>query len=616
MKQWSASKICGALAYLHENNLLFRSRTKDSIILYDIAKKLKQKGTLTIRQIDAARYRLSKYKRELAGVDFPEVTVLEPDGSSLYSVSLHNPRTFRVHVPIKAPIVAQVKRLSGVRYRDDKGFFTCEATKRNGHVLLNSGFVMDSRATRWMDQPNQCAPLVDVSSLLRTPRPYQHEGISFLMQHNGRAILADEMGLGKSGQALSWAYLAAVPKICVVCPASAKGNWAREILLWTGEESAFLCEGRTVSKQDKEAVNFHKWLIINWDILHYWQKLFIDVGVHAYLFDEVHAIKNPKTQRTKASLKLAKKAKHIVAISGTPLENRPIELHSIIQMIDPALFPFRLQYAAKFCDLHEDQYGRQVMTGSSNGKELNKILTDTMMLRRLKKDVANDLPPKTRIVVPLVMKPAFAKEYRDAEKEFTQWLIENKSNKKKLKAAALIQLNKLKQIAMKAKMPQLFEWIDDYLEVENKLAVFAYHHNVIDALVDRYKQRAVTITGKVANSKRFDLIERFQEDPKVNLFFGNIKAAGTAITLTAACATVTAELVWTPSAHQQVEDRVHRIGQTREVTSYYLLMQGTVEERIATLLDSKQSIISEILDGEDPVSDSLLTDLLNQYLQE
>jgi SNF2 family DNA or RNA helicase len=152
------------------------------------------------------------------------------------------------------------------------------------------------------------------------------------------------------------------------------------------------------------------------------------------------------------------------------------------------------------------------------------------------------------------------------------------------------------------------------LENKNKIVVFSWHKETLDAIDNRFKGKTVRLDGSVSQEKRPLIVEAFQNDPNISIFNGNIKSAGVGLTLTAADTSYTMEYMWTPGTHDQAEDRVHRIGQTSDrVFAYYPMAQNTIEEKIAELLDKKRKIKSAILDGEDVENSELLMELLKEY---
>jgi len=161
-------------------------------------------------------------------------------------------------------------------------------------------------------------------------------------------------------------------------------------------------------------------------------------------------------------------------------------------------------------------------------------------------------------------------------------------------------------VAVRGKLNAVFEWIDNFFESsDDKLVVFAHHQFVIEAIYERYKEIAVKLTGETSMKDRQKAVDEFQNNPETRLFVGNIQAAGVGLTLTAASTAAFVELAWTPSAHTQAEDRIHRIGQRNTATIYYLVAAGTIEERIAKIIRKKAEITSVVTDGESEKFDIL-----------
>ena len=472
--------------------------------------------------------------------------------------------------------------------------------------------------------------------------PYQSEGVNFIESRNGRALIADEMGLGKTIQALAWIHLhpESLPAL-VICPSSLKINWAREAKKWVPGLNIEVLQSQTPYETKG---NF---LIINYDILSFWLKYLRFKGLKTLVVDEAHYTKNNAAQRTKTFKLLAKVTDNIVALTGTPIENRPIEIFNIVKAIDETIFPNYLSFIQKYCDAKKDRFGWNT-DGASNTLELNHILKNTVMIRRKKKDVLKDLPPKRFVKITLAIDNK--SEYRKAEEEFIDFL-ENKfsghiddeikeelsryaKNHKievsddltyeeietvkeikieKAKAAPVFtSIEVLKQLAVAGKMQQIIEWIENFMESEEKLVVFAIHRKVIDKLMKTFP-KAVKIDGSVSMHQRQKAIDSFQNDPEVKLLVGNIKAAGVGITLTAASNAAIIQFPWTPGELMQASDRIHRISQTKKVTIYNLVGEDTIEEKIIDILIKKDKIISQVLDGKWHEDESVLNELIKSY---
>jgi SNF2 family DNA or RNA helicase len=237
------------------------------------------------------------------------------------------------------------------------------------------------------------------------------------------------------------------------------------------------------------------------------------------------------------------------------------------------------------------------------------------MIRRLKKDVLTQLPEKTRVFVPLEIDNRT--DYMNAETDFIEYIRNRKgavAADRAGKAEHLVQTEALKQMSVHGKIKQVISWLDDFLDTDEKIVVFAVHHAVIDELMEHFKKVAVRLDGRMSAQEKDNAVTRFQEKYTVRMLIGNIKAAGIGYTLTAASNVAIIELPWTPGELIQAEDRCHRIGQDNAVTIHYLLAQDTIEEKMARLLDKKAAVIGAVLDGKDIKSESLLTELINEYL--
>jgi len=298
------------------------------------------------------------------------------------------------------------------------------------------------------------------------------------------------------------------------------------------------------------------------------------------------------------------------------IENRPREFYNGLNLINRQLFPSFMQFAFRYCDPKHNGFGMD-FNGASNLEELF-IVTKKVMIRRLKKDVLPELPPKQRIVLPFEIDNK--NEYREAENDLLRWLRENigtDAARRAKSAEVLTRFAYLKRLAAKGKMKQAIQWIRDFIETGNKLVVFACHREVVERIHEEFQgEGAVRIYGGDSMTKRDQAVDSFQNDPSCRLFVGNIEAAGIGITLTAASATCFVELGWTPGEHNQAEDRIHRIGQEADsVFAYYLIADGTIEDKIIKILDEKRKVLDKALDGIDTEESNLLGRLLENFGQ-
>jgi len=434
-------------------------------------------------------------------------------------------------------------------------------------------------------------------------KPFQIEGVRAIYNFRGRALLADEQGLGKTIQALDW--IRRIPKrrpVVIVVPASVKYTWQAEAALHFNMRTEVL-EGRAKGKHRRPPCDI---IILNYDILTSWLKILRRWKPRCVVLDEVHYIQNRSTDRTRAVLKLVKGVDSVVGLSGTPLVNRPVELWPTLKAIRPDLFPSFSEFAWRYCQPRYTHWGWKY-TGATNKAELHGILQKECMIRRLKKDVLKELPDKIRQAVPLKLSRKAEQEYAYAEKHFLEWLKEQsaaRANRAK-KMESLAKVGYLLRLCAKLKLEQTIAWIENFLVTHpgEKLVCFTMHRKVIDRLKEKFGSRALVIDGRVKGKMRHETVRQFQSNKRKDLMFGNWKAAGIGITLTAAAYVVSLDFPWTPGLLAQGEDRLHRIGQKRRVMVYYLFAKGTIEEGQVRILKRKRKILRAILDGDADVSD-------------
>lgn len=434
---------------------------------------------------------------------------------------------------------------------------------------------------------------------------YQKAGVAWALGREG-SLIADEMGLGKTIQAIGVINgEAGINKALIICPASLKMNWAKELGEWLTRDLSYgIATGSIFPDADI--------VICNYDIVGKHFRTIKDTAWDLLVCDEAHYLKNPKAARTRNVQAI--KAKKRILMTGTPILNRPIELFSILQMVNPNLFPDFIHYAKRYCDAYVGKYGWD-FSGASNLEELNRKLRSSVMIRRLKKDVLTELPDKIRQVIlvsgyeSLVKKERAAYEANAKEVErlkVAAALAKAESDEtyeeavKALRRAAGVafeEMSKIRHELALAKLPNVVEHIEAALEDGRKVVVMAHHHDVVDALTDAFSGvGAVKFDGAMNLKDRQASVERFQADPNVRVFVGSIHAAGVGITLTSTSHVVFAELDWVPGIITQAEDRCHRIGQKESVLIQHLVVDGSLDARMAKTLVEKQAVADAALD--------------------
>jgi SWI/SNF-related matrix-associated actin-dependent regulator 1 of chromatin subfamily A len=460
--------------------------------------------------------------------------------------------------------------------------------------------------------------------------PYQKEGVKLLEQFNGRALLADQMGLGKTAQALQ--YMVNHPEddtVIIICPASLKLHWEREAKVLFGLRVNVL--DTTTPPPDGSFQTRRGIYCINYDVLEGrkkkngttspgWINWLLKLKPKLLVVDESHYCKNPRSKRARAVKKLSKVAEKMIAISGTPgTSDKLAELWPILNMLWPKKFPFFRPFGFKYCGPVRTHFGIQ-FPGATNIKSLHKRLRKYGMIRRLKKDVLKDLPPKQRTVIPIELSPQARKEYDEAEKDTIGWLRRNYSvgaAKAAERAEAMAKVGYLKRLAARLKLKQCVQWINDTRESSGeKLILFAIHKKIVARLKEEYTQAAV-VTGDVIGSKRQGEFDRFNTKKSCDIFIGNIIAAGVGWSAKRCSISVFLELDWLPGNHTQAEDRCHGLGRGQEGVvsqSYYLVAKGTIEERLCKRLQKRQETLDKVLDGRKHEGLNLFDDLVNSLM--
>ena len=448
----------------------------------------------------------------------------------------------------------------------------------------------------------------------KTYLPFQKGGIAYALAGTRKGtLIADEMGLGKTIQAIGVINAdPTIKKVLVVCPATLKRNWANELNAWLTRDlivGIFPAVGEVT--------------IINYDILaklksptakEPWQGTEYDL----LILDEGHRIKNPKSKRAKEVKRIAKVCNRILVLTGTPIDNRPIELWPILQLVDPETWDPAgrakvdgkyvnveagegagfWNYAKRYCDAHEEYVTRTkkvwVMTGSSNLAELQDKLRGSCMVRRLKSDVLTELPAKRRQVIVLPNQEYDADGYVISADTYESDIAALRSNK-----TAFAEMSERRHAQAVSKAPQVLEHVLSCLEESNTpIVLFAHHHDVIDILETGLIDSGITtvkVVGDTPLSARNTAVETFQAG-QARVFIGSIGAAGVGLTLTKSSHVVFAELDWVPGNVTQAEDRVHRIGQRESVLIQHLVLDNTLDARICKILVAKQAILFAALD--------------------
>ena len=439
--------------------------------------------------------------------------------------------------------------------------------------------------------------------------PYQKMGLDFLLKTNGCALIADEMGLGKTIEAL--AYLVTAPDTfpcLIMAPLVTLVNWQREIekFIKTSDGKPFVVTKiRSGKKGDlftqrtlDDTNNGPAIYLINYDLVSRRRDDLAKIPFRTIIADECQHMRNPGSQKTIAARELVdlESVRHRIGLSGTPCYNHGVEIWSICDFINPGMLGTLSEFRGQFVE----SYDPHSSIISSKRWILFEILTESVMIRRRKMDVLNDLPEKSRYRQEIDIDKGYY------EREMRKHLV---TLHEKLNAAharnhfkTIVETSAYQEFKVSerisagmAKVPYIVEFVKEMMENEEPLVIFCHHLSVHSALQEKLAEfKPVTIIGGQTEMQRQQSIDSFQGG-KTKLMIAGLRAGNVGISLTEACYVVFAELDWSPAIHRQAEDRLHRIGQKKAVFAYYLEGKGTLDEKIVGVLTDKTLELNEIL---------------------
>ena len=557
-----------------------------------------------------------------------------------------------VQFPYNKELIDEIKSIPGRKYRpNDRGwdipeeFLPTAADMIRPHyphiadtindffTLTSDGPTLEDMSTATSEEDlaekDSLKILEDVRERLNTPAPlysYQELAVAFLEARIGTrgALIGDQPGLGKTIEALAFCSLhPQVNPILVVTQASIKRNWYREVEKWLpGTSIQIIDQGKDKVDSDADVV------IVNYDLI--WraniEKQLLARKFQIVIFDEVTYLKERSAKRTKAARKLGKAAEFTIGLSGTPILNRPIEFYTFLNMISPKQFSSQFQFGMRYCNGYHNGFG-YTFKGASRVSELRQLI-HPLMIRRRKEEVLTELPEKSRQNIYIDMPGSYFQDYRAAELDLVQSLkslseddgAEVSQEYENPRMWLLAKLNLLRHIVGLAKAEAAEEFIANFVDAGEKLVVFGHHHDVMD-LMNNYLTKKiighVKVDGRTPTQDRQALIDRFQEDEDCMVFLAST-AMGMGVTLTAASNALFVERQWTPGMEEQMEDRIHRIGQNRGVFIHYMQVENSIDAKMAKLVEYKRDVLAAVLDGEkqrdrgESIINELLADLSNQ----
>ncbi len=441
----------------------------------------------------------------------------------------------------------------------------------------------------------------------RPPLSHQKEAIEKLVG-NDKYILADDMGLGKTTSTVIASLESDIEKVLIICPASLKINWQREIENYTDKEISII-EGKKWEPAD--------YTIINYDILknfhdpkHPEKSDILNYGFDLIVMDEAHYIQNVKANRTKIANSIVKKVGRVWLLTGTPMTSRPMNYYNLLDLVDSPVADNWMAYAIRYCAGYQFSVGAKKVwnvTGSSNLEELRDRIKP-QVLRRLKEDIL-DLPEK--IITPVYLRLK-SKEYEKLMGEYYDWYNSSEDSN-----SLTIQFSKLmmvRQVIAEGKIKDTIKLAQNIIDQGKKVIIFTNFTNTLNQIVDHFGKSAVKLDGKMTKPQRQHSVDEFQNNEKITVFVGNLKAAGVGITLTSAEAVIMNDLSFVPSDHSQAEDRAYRYGQKFSVSVYYPIFENTIEGIIYDILSKKKNIFETVM-GDNEGKGDVMEEILNMISQ-
>jgi len=447
-------------------------------------------------------------------------------------------------------------------------------------------------------------------------------------------LIGDDMGLGKSLSSLACAAINNIDdSVTVTCPAIARLTWRDEIQKWLPGRSFYICRKANSKKgalKELDNILSADFVIVSYNKMSVYQDVLAKRAASLFICDESQYVKNPKSQRTKASRNVCSSSEFVYLLSGTALKNRPIELVTQLDMLGvlESGFGGEKDFLFRYCGPSNNGYGWS-FNGASNLDELHKRLRETCMVRRLKDDVMKQLPKKLRMRIPVEI--SNRKEYNKANNDFAATIreqvkheAEESADQEKLtgdkrkafierylsarvekaaKAELFVHVNLLRKLVATGLQEAACEWIEDFCESGNPLVVFAYHQDQQKNIYNHLKQNTNLRVGRIVSGMSDEQRKQTEKDFQsgdYDVVVCSIMAANTNITLTASTTVLTLEYLWVPADHTQAEDRCRRIGTSEKAKSidcYYMHADNTVDDQFWNTLSEKFEIIDQAMDG-------------------
>ena len=424
--------------------------------------------------------------------------------------------------------------------------------------------------------------------------PFQEEGLGFLLRTD-RGLLADEMGLGKTVQALSMLSETDAYPALIVAPAHLMCNWQNEIARFVKKPDGSPLRVHVIKGLKPYQLPEAEIYLMHYLLLRGWKEALPQAEIPTVIFDEIQELRHSGTEKYSAASLLADAAQRVIGLSGTPIYNKGAEIWNVVNILDYHFLGDYESFTREWCY----GYGNQIVAKPELLGE--KLREEGMMLRRTKQEVLKDLPPKRRLVMAIDSDDGV---YRKLMQPIRQTLLQFKNNADATASQRALWEMEIergeRQATGIAKAPHVAQFVRALLDAEEKVLLFAHHHEVMDI----YKKELgayspAFITGRETPAMKERSVERFMTG-KTNLCCISLRAAA-GLNLQRASCIVFGELDWSPAVHSQAEDRAHRMGQTDSILCYYLVSEEGSDQDVQDALGLKVSQFVGLM-GDEPQS--------------
>lgn len=466
------------------------------------------------------------------------------------------------------------------------------------------------------------------SAIEATLRGYQVEGVAWLERLRNMhlsGILADDMGLGKTLQAISaiTQHKHEFPESIslVVCPTSLVHNWKEEFSKFNPTLRVLPVDGTPIQrKRLQENIRDYDVVITSYSLLQKDIEFYKTIDFCYAVLDEAQHIKNRGTRNARSAKMV--RARHRLILTGTPIENSLEELWSLFDFLLPGLLS------------SYDRFVEKYIRNGNSGDSLNNLRrkVSPFILRRMKKDILEELPPVSEIVYHCHLSDAQRQLYRsyaDSAREELSRLVD-KDGFDKVQIHVLATLTRLKQICChpaifakdraelgdSAKYDMLIELLQTLIEGKHKVVIFSQYTRMLKIIRDDLEQLGINFSYLDGSTKnRMSIVNEFNENENIPVFLVSLKAGGVGLNLTGADTVIHYDMWWNPAVENQATDRVHRIGQANSVSAYKLVTLNTIEEKILELQNRKKGLVKKVVSSDEEAVAKLTWEEVLELLQ-